>query len=98
MNADFEKLRDGLQRCFEGVAMVFGSLGENKKISVQAKNENTGSITLDDITKVIVKLIKQAATNNQKIGEIVKNYGVEKVHEIPPEKFINFMEDLAALK
>lgn len=105
MNVNFEKLKNGLQRSFEGVAMVFESLGAENSEPVkkepeltQPENENKSSITLDDITKAIVKLIKEDAANNQKIGEIVKRYGVEKVHEIPPEKFVNFMEDLAALK
>ena len=101
MNADFEKLKNGLQRCFEGVAMIFESLGAEISESVKKEPELTqakSSITLDDVTKAIVKLIKEDAANNQKIGEIVKKYGVEKVHEIPPEKFVNFMEDLSALK
>ncbi len=105
MNVNFEKLKNGLQRSFEGVAMVFESLGaeilepaKKEPKLTQAKTDNKSCITLDDITKAIVKLIKDDAANNQKIGEIVKKYGVEKVHEIPPEKFVNFMEDLAALK
>ncbi|MBR6901906.1 MAG: hypothetical protein IKN30_07600 [Synergistaceae bacterium] len=101
MNVNFEKLKNGLQRSFEGVAMVFESLGaeilEPAKKELELTQEKN-SITLDDVTKAIVKLIKKDTANNQKIGEIVKKYGVEKVHEIPPEKFVNFMEDLAALK
>lgn len=102
MNVDFERLKNGLQRSFEGVAMVFESLGaENKASFTQAKQpekENHSSLSLDDIIKTIVRLIKQDPSNNQKIGEIVKNYGVAKVHELPPEKFTAFMEDLAGLK
>ena len=59
--------------------------------------ETKSSITLDDITKVIVKKIKQDITNNKKIEEIVHNYGVSKVSQLPESKFEAFMTELANL-
>ena len=55
------------------------------------------SITLDDITKVIVTKIKQDRKNNEAIGKLVSAYGYRQVREIPPEKFEAFLNDLAQL-
>ena len=55
------------------------------------------SITLDDVTKIIVQKIKQDRGNNQKIGQILKTYGAAKVGELDPKKYEAFLTDLAAL-
>lgn len=57
----------------------------------------TSSVTIDDITKIIVKKIKKDRGNNQKIGSILKTYGVAKVSELPAEKYEAFLTDLAAI-
>ena len=54
-------------------------------------------ISLDDVTKVIVQKIRQNRSNNEKIGTIIKNYGVCKVSELPPAKYEAFLTDLAQL-
>ncbi len=55
------------------------------------------SVTLDDITKIIVKKIKKDRSSNQKIGAILKTYGVAKVSELPADKYEAFLTDLAAI-
>lgn len=55
------------------------------------------SIAQDDITKVIVQKIKKDRSNNEKIGQILKAYGVAKVGELPESKFEAFLTDLAEL-
>jgi hypothetical protein len=55
------------------------------------------SVALDDITKIIVKKIKKDRSSNQKIGSILKTYGVAKVSELPAEKYEAFLTDLAAI-
>ncbi len=55
------------------------------------------AISLDDVTKIIVQKIKQDRGNNQKIGQILKTYGVAKVGELDPKKYEAFLTDLAAL-
>ena len=45
------------------------------------------TVTKDDITKIIVQKLKKDRTNNEKIGAILKTYGVTKVSELPTEKY-----------
>jgi len=55
------------------------------------------SVTPNDITRIIVRKIKQNKENNEKILMILKTYGVEKVSDLRPEKYEAFVTDLAAL-
>ena len=55
------------------------------------------SVTVDDITKVIVQKIKQNRKNNEKIGAILKTYGASKVGELPVDKYEAFLTDLSAI-
>ncbi len=75
---------------------------ENPKNSEMPKNPElpknpAPAISLDDVTKIIVQKIKQDRGNNQKIGQILKTYGVAKVGELDPKKYEAFVTDLAAL-
>ena len=54
-------------------------------------------ITTDDITRIIVRKIKQNKENNAKIGQVLKTYGVERVSDLKPEQYEAFVTDLAAL-
>ena len=45
-------------------------------------------ITTDDITRIIVRKIKQNKDNNEKIGQVLKTYGVERVSDLKPEQYI----------
>lgn len=55
------------------------------------------SVTIDDITKVIVAKIKKKRDNNARIGALLKSYGVEKVSSLPPEKYEAFLTDISEL-
>ena len=55
------------------------------------------SVTIDDITKVIVVKIKKKRDNNARIGALLKSYGVEKVSVLPPEKYEAFLTDISEL-
>lgn len=153
---DARKLSQGLKTTFEGVAMVFDSIGVEADItvpvaegkpSVQAMKEtgdgaevkaaegkgsaatteekseaqavtavpvekaeattektpaeepapSVPSVTIDDITKIIVQKIKKNRSNNEKIGAILKTYGVSKVGELPTDKYEAFLTDLSAI-
>lgn len=59
--------------------------------------QGEASITADDITKIIVQKIKQNRSNNQRIGQLLKTYGVERVSDLPEAKYEAFVTDLAAL-
>ena len=63
----------------------------------QEKSDASPSVTIDDITRIIVRKIKQKKSNNEKIGQILKSYGVGKVSDLSPEKYEAFVTDLAAL-
>ena len=60
-------------------------------------SEPTSTVSLDDITKIIVQKIKQNRSNNEKIGSILKTYGVAKVGELPVSKYEAFLTDLSAI-
>ena len=55
------------------------------------------SVTQDDITKIIIQKLKKDRSNNEKIGAILKTYGVAKVSELPTEKYEAFLTDLSQL-
>ena len=60
-------------------------------------SEQTSTVSLDDITKIIVQKIKQNRSNNEKIGSILKTYGVAKVGDLPASKYEAFLTDLSAI-
>ena len=60
-------------------------------------SEPTSTVSLDDITKIIVQKIKQNRSNNEKIGSILKSYGVTKVGDLPVSKYEAFLTDLSAI-
>ena len=55
------------------------------------------TVTQDDITKIIVRKIKQDRTNNEKIGSILKTYGVSKVSDLPAVKYEAFLTDISQI-
>ena len=63
----------------------------------QPKPEPKQTITADDITKIIVRKIKQDRSNSDKIGTILKTYGAAKVNELPPDKYEAFLTDVSQL-
>ena len=63
----------------------------------QVKSQAAGSVTADDITKVIVAKIKQDRSNNQKIGALLPAYGVEKVSALKPEQYEAFLTDISQI-
>lgn len=60
-------------------------------------SEPTSAVSIDDITKIIVQKIKQNRSNNEKIGSILKTYGVAKVGDLPASKYEAFLTDLSAI-
>ncbi len=61
------------------------------------KQENVSAVTVDDITRVIVAKIKQKRSNNEKIGQLLKTYGVDRVSSLPAEKYEAFLTDISRL-
>lgn len=59
--------------------------------------EQVSTVTRDDITKIIVRKIKQNRSNNEKIGEILKTYGAAKVSDLPASRYEAFLTDLSAI-
>lgn len=55
------------------------------------------TVTEDDLTKIIVRKIKQNRSNNEKIGVILRTYGVSKVSELPVSKYEAFLTDVSQL-
>lgn len=57
----------------------------------------TPSVTVDDITKVIVAKIKQKRSNSGTIEKLLKTYKVEKVSELKPSQYEAFLTDLSQI-
>ena len=55
------------------------------------------NISKDDITSVIVAKIKQKRSNNEKIGQLLKAYGVGQLSELPAAKYEAFLADISQL-
>ena len=55
------------------------------------------TISKDDITSVIVAKIKQKRSNNEKIGQLLKAYGVGQLSELPAAKYEAFLADISQL-
>lgn len=68
-----------------------------KKSGTKKKEAPASSVSQDDITKAIVQKIKQDRSNNEKIGQLLKNYGVARVSEIPDEKREAFLTEVASI-
>ena len=75
------------------------SEGEAQDTAEEAQDtaEPTSAVSIDDITKIIVQKIKQNRKNNEKIGSILKTYGVAKVGDLPASKYEAFLTDLSAI-
>lgn len=84
----------------ESEAQSSRSVEEAEKTEVPTnpeKEKSAPQVTVDDITKIIVQKIKKDRSNNEKIGQILKTYGVAKVGELPPSKYEAFLTELAGL-
>lgn len=62
-----------------------------------ATTSSAVTITKDDITSVIVAKIKQKRSNNEKIGQLLKAYGVGALSDLPAEKYEAFLTDISQL-
>lgn len=61
------------------------------------QNPKPPILTKDDITSVIVAKIKQKRSNNEKIGQLLKAYGVGALSDLPAEKYEAFLTDISQL-
>lgn len=66
-------------------------------VAVPVAQTATVSVTQDDITRIIVRKIKTDRSNNEKIGAILKTYGVAKVSDLPASKYDAFLTDLSQI-
>ena len=55
------------------------------------------NVTQDDITKIIVQKLKKDRSNNERIGAILKTYGVVRVSDLPANRYEAFLTDLSQL-
>ena len=64
---------------------------------VEQEEPAKSSITLDDITKVIVEKIKQDRGNRERIEAIVHEYGVSVISQLDEANYEAFLAELASL-
>lgn len=62
-----------------------------------AATSSAVTITKDDITAVIVAKIKKKRDNNEKIGQLLKTYGVAQLSDLPAEKYEAFLADVSQI-
>lgn len=62
-----------------------------------AETPSAVTITKDDITAVIVAKIKKKRDNNEKIGQLLKTYGVAQLSDLPAEKYEAFLADVSQI-
>lgn len=67
------------------------------EISTAQQKPRVPILTKDDITSVIVAKIKQKRSNNEKIGQLLKAYGVGALSDLPAEKYEAFLTDISQL-
>lgn len=67
------------------------------KQDAASKEKPVVTITKDDITKVIVTKIKKKRDNNEKIGQLLKTYGVAQLSDLPVEKYEAFLADVSQI-
>ena len=77
--------------------VVEETVEEKTVIEKSAAEKPESKVSKDDLTKIIVQKIKRDRSNNQKIGEILKNYGAAKVSELHVSKYEAFLTELSAL-
>ena len=78
-------------------ADVKDKAGKGNPASDTPEEAPTSTVTADDITRVIVRKIKQDCSNNEKIGAILKSYGVAKVSDLPAAKYEALVIELSAI-
>lgn len=67
------------------------------KQDTSGKEKPVVTITKDDITSVIVAKIKMKRDNNEKIGRLLKTYGVGQLSDLPSEKYEAFLADVSQI-
>ena len=65
--------------------------------AARAEAQPAVTITKDDITAVIVAKIKKKRDNNEKIGQLLKTYGVAQLSDLPAEKYEAFLADVSQI-
>ena len=74
-----------------------GEAAGEEAADVPEEETKPKALTLDDITRIIVKKIEGDQAYKDKIGALVQAYGVEKVRDLPVEKYEAFVMDLSVL-
>ena len=68
-----------------------------QEMPAAAKTQPVVTITKDEITAVIVAKIKKKRDNNEKIGQLLKTYGVAQLSDLPTEKYEAFLADVSQI-
>ena len=78
-------------------AMEQPKVEKSSEETAEPKKPEKPAITQDDITKIIVRKLKQNRSNNEKIGAILKAHGVARVSDLPESKYEAFLTDLSQI-
>ena len=65
--------------------------------TAKAKEEKKSSMTVDDLIKVAAQKVKAKKENSDRIGALVKSYGVDSLKDLPEAKFEDFFTDLTQI-
>ena len=75
----------------------FDKTTDKDKPTEKAETPSAVTITKDEITAVIVAKIKKKRDNNEKIGQLLKTYGVAQLSDLPAEKYEAFLADVSQI-
>ena len=67
------------------------------KPAAKEETQSAVTITKDEITAVIVAKIKKKRDNNEKIGQLLKTYGVAQLSDLSAEKYEAFLADVSQI-
>ena len=63
----------------------------------ETETETDSTLTIHDIIRVAAKKIETNRKNSEKIGKMVKTYGLASLKELPPARFEEFMTELSQI-
>jgi hypothetical protein len=63
----------------------------------KASSDSVSTVTVNDIIRIASAKITANRKNSEKIGALVRSYGVSKMSELPEDKFEAFLTDISQL-
>ena len=89
------EIRQPLTQAVESVAQAVEDLAVNAHISLRELKNTVAAVIEKKLPKYAQ--LKQKRSNNEKIGQLLKTYGVGQLSELPASKYEAFLADISQL-